>query len=158
MNKNILENARVRGNAVVGSNARVGGNAFVGGDAVVEGNAFVEGNAHVEGNAIVRGNAVVQGNARVEGNAVVRGNAVVGEDAVIKTIEGCMVTRFQGRTGVFSLTLYRTARGNVAFRWGCRTGDDLREYLKQSGYDGLRGAPLAFLHKFELENHITLED
>jgi len=80
--------------------------------------------------------------------------AHVSGDAVINTLEGCLVVYCQARSGVYALTLYRTARGNVAFTWGCRSGDDLREYLSDPSYDALRAVPLAYLAAFELANPV----
>jgi hypothetical protein len=136
MAKNIFDGAQVCDRACVIDNARVSGRAFVSGDARVSGRAFVGGNARVCGDARVSGDARVFG------------------DAVISTPQGCLVVYCQARSGIYTLTLYRNVRGNVAFTWGCRSGDDLRGLLSDPSYDALRAVPLAYLAAFELANPV----
>ena len=147
--KNVFDNAKVFGYAAVSGDARVFGYAAVSGDARVSGYAAVSGDARVSGYA------VVSDNAEVSGNAVVSGYAEVSGDSVVSTQQGCMFGYFKGRTGIYGLTLTRTKRGNVRFVWGCRSGDDLRKWLKQPGYtDDIKAPVLAFLTAFELANPV----
>ena len=141
--------------AYIGKNVTIKQDARVSGNACVSGDAHVSDDAHVYGVARVCGNALVAGNASVCGNAHVSGDAAVAGDAYIDTSTGCMSAVFRARTGFYTLTLYTTARGTVQANWGCRREiDDLRKYLSDPSYDGLRDAPLKFLEAFELANGI----
>lgn len=140
--------------AYIGKNAVVSGNAEVSDSASVCGNARVSNRARVSGDARVSGNALVSDRAQVSGSAQVLGEAEVSGDSIVTTPQGLFFGYFKARSGIYGLTLTRTARGTTRFVWGCREGDDLRVYLSDESYKDLRAPPLAFLDAFELANGV----
>jgi len=163
---NITENstvagaAQVSGNAIISGDAQVYGLAHVAGHAQVNGAAIVNEYAYVSGDATISGRAIVTGSAIVSGNVSLSGNAHVSGTAVVTEQHNVAWGQFKARSGRYTLTLYMQEDGSVGFTWGCRTGDDLRDYLGfrwDYAASGLDVAVLAFLREFEQANGIVVE-
>ena len=111
------ENARIYGNASVYDDVHAFGNAQIYGRAQMYGNALAYGKARAFGESQIYGESQMYGNAqayddaRLYGNAQAYDNVLVGGQARVREAGDILYARIIA-FGIFSATLYRTAKGH----------------------------------------------